>query len=88
MARAIDDLPEVFRSVLVARLVGEVSVEATADLLDLRPETVKTLLHRARALLRRVLEDQLGAALTARSVRRGALSAHRRSCYRMSRNPA
>ena len=41
LERAIDALPERFRTVLVARLVEEVSVEETAKLLDLRPETVR-----------------------------------------------
>lgn len=58
--QAIDELPVAFRTVLVARLVEELSVEETADLLGLRPETVKTRLYRARALLRRALERQLG----------------------------
>ena len=61
--RAIDELPEAFRTVLVARLVEELSVEETSNLLGLRPETVKTRLHRARALLRAALEKRLGAVL-------------------------
>jgi RNA polymerase sigma-70 factor, ECF subfamily len=60
---AIDELPPSFRTVLVARLVEGLSVEETAELLDLRPETVKTRLHRARALLRGALEKQLGPVL-------------------------
>jgi RNA polymerase sigma-70 factor, ECF subfamily len=65
LERAIDALPERFRTVLVARLVEEMSVQETADLLNLRPETVKTRLHRARLLLRADLERQIGPALTA-----------------------
>jgi RNA polymerase sigma-70 factor (ECF subfamily) len=61
---AIAALPERFRTVLVARLVEEMSTEETADLLGLRPETVKTRLHRARLLLRDDLERQIGPALT------------------------
>lgn len=60
---AIDELPEAFRTVLVARLVEEMSVDDTARLLGLRPETVKTRLFRARALLRGALEKRLGAVL-------------------------
>jgi RNA polymerase sigma-70 factor (ECF subfamily) len=62
--RAIDELPEMFRTVLVARLVEGLSVEATAELLGLRPETVKTRLHRARTQVKRALERQLGPAIT------------------------
>ncbi len=50
--------------VLVARLVEEMSTEQTAELLELRPETVKTRLHRARLLLRKNLEQQIGPVLT------------------------
>ena len=49
----------------MARLVEEMSIEETAELLDLRPETVKTRLHRARRLLRDDLERQVGPMLTA-----------------------
>ncbi|HSV25220.1 MAG TPA: RNA polymerase sigma factor [Xanthobacteraceae bacterium] len=64
LERAIDDLPDVFRTVLVARVVEGMSVEETADLFSLRPETVKTRLHRARRLLRDALEKHTGPLLT------------------------
>jgi RNA polymerase sigma-70 factor (ECF subfamily) len=54
----------VFRTVLVARVVEGMTVEETADLFGLRPETVKTRLHRARRLLRDALEKQAGPVLT------------------------
>lgn len=58
--QAIDELPAAFRTVLVARVLEGMSVEETATLLELRPETVKTRLHRARRALRRSLERQIG----------------------------
>lgn len=61
--RAIDELPEVFRIVLVARFVEGMSVEEAAALLGLRSETVKTRLFRARVLLRTALEKRLGRVL-------------------------
>lgn len=61
--RATDHLPEIFRTVFVARVVEEMSVQETADLLDLAPETVKTRLHRARRLLREQLESEIGPVL-------------------------
>lgn len=64
LERAIDALPEPFRLVLVARLVEDMSIEETAELLGLRPQTVKTRLHRARALLRGDLERRVGPLLT------------------------
>jgi len=63
LERAIDDLPDAFRSVFVARMVEGLSIEETADLFGLRPETVKTRVHRARARLRANLETQLGPAV-------------------------
>lgn len=63
LERAIDGLPDAFRLVLVARAVEGMSIEDTAELLGIRPETVKTRLHRARALLRAKLERDLGPSL-------------------------
>lgn len=53
---AIDTLPDAFRAVFVLREVEELSTAETAALLDLREETVKTRLHRARSLLRQILD--------------------------------
>jgi RNA polymerase sigma-70 factor, ECF subfamily len=64
LERAIDDLPGLFRVVFVMRDIEDMSVEETAGFLGLRPATVKTRLHRARRLLRKTLEDRLGATLT------------------------
>ena len=64
LERAIDDLPDDFRIVLVARVIEEMSIEETAALFGLRTETVKTRLHRARKLLRDALEKQVGPVLT------------------------
>ena len=59
LERAIDDLPEEFRSVLIARTLEDMSIEETADLLGVKPETVKTRLHRARAMLRAALAEHI-----------------------------
>lgn len=59
LERAIDDLPEPFRLVFVLREIQELSVEETAEQLELLPETVKTRLFRARRLLRNALSDGL-----------------------------
>jgi RNA polymerase sigma-70 factor (ECF subfamily) len=64
LERSIVVLPETFRGVFVARIVEGMSVEETAALFRLKPETVKTRLHRARNLLRDALDRQLGSALT------------------------
>jgi RNA polymerase sigma-70 factor, ECF subfamily len=57
---AIDDLPEAFRIVFMTRVVEGMNVEETAEILGLKPETVKTRLHRARAMLRDNVERKIG----------------------------
>jgi RNA polymerase sigma-70 factor (ECF subfamily) len=57
---AIDDLPEAFRIVFITRVIEGMNVEETADILGLKPETVKTRLHRARAMLRDNVEKKIG----------------------------
>ncbi|MER9235108.1 RNA polymerase sigma factor [Mesorhizobium sp. M0622] len=61
--RATDSLPDVYRMVFVARVIEGLSIEETAELLGVRPETIKTRLHRARALVRKALDDQIGPVL-------------------------
>jgi RNA polymerase sigma-70 factor (ECF subfamily) len=63
MERAIDELPDTFRAVFVARIVEGLSIEETAELFGLRPETVKTRVHRARTRLRASLEKTLGSTV-------------------------
>jgi RNA polymerase sigma-70 factor (ECF subfamily) len=61
--RATDSLPEAYRLVFVARVIEGLSIEETADLLGIRPETVKTRLFRARKLLRKKLDEQIGPVM-------------------------
>ncbi len=77
LEEAIDALPERFRLVLVARDVDGMSVEEAAEVLGLRPETVRTRLHRARRSLRAALEARLGDAL------RGAFPFEGARCARL-----
>ncbi len=60
---ATDDLPEAYRLVFVTRVIEGMSVEETAELLGIKPETVKTRLHRARQLVRDQLDKQIGPVL-------------------------
>jgi RNA polymerase sigma-70 factor (ECF subfamily) len=64
LERAVDELPQAFQLVFIMREIEGCSVEETAVNLDIKPETVKTRLHRARRLLRRALEAQLGGAMS------------------------
>ncbi len=60
---AVDALPETYRSVFVLREVEELNTLETGECLSLSEEAVKTRLHRARALLRRELEERIGPAI-------------------------
>jgi RNA polymerase sigma-70 factor (ECF subfamily) len=60
---ATDELPDEFRLVFIARVIEGMSVEETAELLGIRPETVRTRLHRARKLLRQHLDQRIGPVL-------------------------
>ncbi len=62
LEQAVDALPEAFRLVYLLRDVEGCSVEETALALELRPETVKTRLHRARRQLRDALANRLSMA--------------------------
>lgn len=64
LEQAVEELPDAFRLVFVLRAIEEMSIEETAAHLDLRPETVKTRLHRARRLLRKSLDDKFASALS------------------------
>jgi RNA polymerase sigma-70 factor (ECF subfamily) len=57
---AIDELPDGFRLVFITRVIEGMNVEETAEILGLKPETVKTRLHRARAMLRENVEKKIG----------------------------
>jgi RNA polymerase sigma-70 factor, ECF subfamily len=74
LERAIDDLPEAFRRVFVLRDVEEASTEETASVLQIRPQTVKTRLHRARRMLHPLLAIKSGchSRMHFRSKERGA----------------
>src|SRR5262249_48571804 len=50
LERAIDRLPDGYRSVFVLRMVEGLDVAETAGALELGAEAVKTRLHRARAM--------------------------------------
>lgn len=64
LEQAIDRLPPAFRTVYILREVEELSVDETAAQLDIKPETVKTRLFRARRQLRSALKDTLASTVT------------------------
>jgi RNA polymerase sigma-70 factor, ECF subfamily len=60
--RAIGELPDIYRSVILLRDVEELSTEETAQVLELSTDVVKTRLHRARLSVRQKLDGYLQAA--------------------------
>jgi len=56
--QAIDQLPQIYRTVLLLRDIEEVNTEEAARLLDVTCGVVKTRLHRARQALRTLLDGQ------------------------------
>lgn len=63
LEQAIDSLPDVFRPTFILRDIQEFTVEETAEILGVQPETVKTRLFRARRLLRKSLDATLADAV-------------------------
>jgi RNA polymerase sigma-70 factor (ECF subfamily) len=63
LERAVASLPDAFRSVFVLREIEGLSVEETAQALDLAPATVKTRLLRARRKLQEALAPDVKTAL-------------------------
>lgn len=61
--QAVDELPPDFRMVFIMRDVEDCSINETAEFLDIRPETVKTRLHRARRLLRTALDERIESGM-------------------------
>jgi RNA polymerase sigma factor (sigma-70 family) len=60
--RKLDELPEVFRTVFVMRSVEELSIEETAQCLNISEATVRTRHFRARSLLRESLAQAIDLA--------------------------
>ena len=61
--RAVDTLPTDFRLVFILRDVQGCSVAETSECLGIKAATVRSRLHRARAMLRQTLDKTLGEAL-------------------------
>ena len=57
--KAIDQLPETYRIVLLLRDIEEMTTEETASILGITPNAVKLRLHRARQALRTLLDGTM-----------------------------
>ncbi|HWR50375.1 MAG TPA: sigma-70 family RNA polymerase sigma factor [Bryobacteraceae bacterium] len=56
---AIEELPDIYRSVILLRDIEELTTEETAQVLEVSHEVVKTRLHRARLAMRQKLDGYL-----------------------------
>lgn len=57
--KAIQGLPDIYRTVITLRDIEDLSTEETAQVLDATHEVVKTRLHRARLAVRQKVDDYL-----------------------------
>ncbi|MFM7646816.1 MAG: RNA polymerase sigma factor [Cyanobium sp.] len=73
VARAIAQLPEPARSLIILREIEGCSYEEVARLLDIPPARVGVALHRARARLATLLPPSLNTSTESTSPREGAL---------------
>ena len=60
--RSIDNLPEVYRAVVMLRDVEQLSTSETAACLSISEDNVKVRLHRGHAMLRREIYAKVGAS--------------------------
>jgi RNA polymerase sigma-70 factor (ECF subfamily) len=59
VAKAIAELPDIYKAVVLLRDMEEMTTEETAEILDVRIDVVKTRLHRGRLALRQKLDAYL-----------------------------
>lgn len=80
LEKAVEALPDAYRTVFVLRDIEEMSTTDTANALEISEENVKVRLHRARALLRKTLYDRAGME------RKEAFNFHAVRCARVVKN--
>jgi RNA polymerase sigma-70 factor (ECF subfamily) len=61
LQRALDELPDKYREVLISRDVREMNIAETAELLGITEGMVKTRLFRARLLMQKIVAPELQA---------------------------
>lgn len=58
--KAIDSLPEKYKSVVILRYLQDMSLQEIGDVLNMPVTTVKTRVHRGREFLRKKLQSEFG----------------------------
>lgn len=61
--KAIDTLPEKYKSVVILRYLHDMSLQEIGDVLKMPVTTVKTRVHRGREYLRKKLEPEFGGRI-------------------------
>jgi RNA polymerase sigma-70 factor (ECF subfamily) len=61
LQRAVNELPQKYREVLISRDVQEMNIAETAQLLGITEGMVKTRLFRARLLMQKIVAPELRA---------------------------
>jgi RNA polymerase sigma factor (sigma-70 family) len=61
LRRAVNELPEKYREVLISRDVREMNIAETAELLGISEGVVKTRLFRARLMMQKIVAPELRA---------------------------
>lgn len=59
--KAVDSLPEKYKSVVILRYLQDLSLQEIGDVLGMPVTTVKTRVHRGREFLRKKLEGEYGS---------------------------
>lgn len=59
LARALDQLPQIYREVILLKHVGELSYAEISQTLDLEPSLVKNRLYRGRLMLKNLLKGSV-----------------------------
>lgn len=76
LEKAVDKLPGSFRMAFILRDIEGLSTDQTATYLSIKPETVKTRLHRARKIMRQEIESELSPYISELFPFDGARCAH------------
>ena len=74
LAKALDSLPEKYRTILILRDVNHLSIAETAQILGLSEANVKTRLSRARLQMRDALASGFGGLWSSRSCEKVEMS--------------
>jgi RNA polymerase sigma-70 factor (ECF subfamily) len=59
LRQSVEQLPDIYRSVILLRDFEELSTQEAAEVLEVTEDTIKTRLHRARLAVRQYLDEKM-----------------------------